>query len=119
MKAKILLLTLAVLISGVSFSNNISKDENTKCEKMVLKKIKRKMQTIDLQKYLEEGEQSRFLITCKVNSNNIVEVVDVMGINEELKNQIIETLAKYPVECDSKSMDSPFRFSTKFVLLPR
>ena len=119
MKAKILLLTLAVLISGVSFSNNINKDENTKCEKMVLKKIKRKMQTINLQKYMEEGEQTRFLITCKVNSNNVVEVIDVMGINEDLRNQIIETLEKYPVECDANTMDSPFRFTTKFMLIPR
>ncbi len=117
MKAKILLLTIAIMISGISFSSNPKNDQEIKCAKKVIKKIKRNMNAIDLNDYMEEGTTSRFVITCNIN-NNVVELLDVRGINEDLKNEIIQTFDKYPVICDANSIESPFRFPVKFILMP-
>lgn len=118
MKAKILLLAAAIMISGLSFSRSSKENITTNCEKKVLNKIKKKMHYIDMEKYLEEGQQANFIITCKLNEDNIVEVVDIRGKNQEIKDEIISTLKKYPVECKSNSQTSQFMFSMKFDLRP-
>ena len=118
MKAKILLLTIAIMISGLSFSQKSNEAVTANCEKKVLNKIKRKMQYIKMDKYLEEGQQASFIVTCRLNEDNVVEVVNIRGKNQEIKNEIISTLEKYPVECKTNTSDSHFIFSMKFDLRP-
>lgn len=118
MKAKILLLAAALMITGLSFSQKTNEVVTTKCEKNVLNKIKSKMQYIDMEKYLEEGQQASFVVTCKLNEDNIVEVVNIRGKNQGIKEQIISTLKKHPVKCKSNSGESQFIFSMKFDLRP-
>lgn len=118
MKTKILLLIAAIMISGLSFAQ-ISKEKiTTNCEKKLLNKIKKKMHYIDMEKYLEEGQQLDFIVTCKLNEENVVEVVNVRGKNQDIKNEIISTLRKYPVECKSNTQGSQFIFSMKFDFRP-
>ncbi len=118
MKAKVLLLAVAIMISGLSFSQKSNEASSTNCEKKVLNKIKRKMHYIDMEKYLNEGQKANFIVTCRINEENIVEVVDIRGRNQEIKDEIISTLAKHPVECKSNSEDSQFVFLMKFDLRP-
>ncbi len=118
MKAKIILLVMALMISGLSFSQESKEVLTTNCEKKVLNKIKRKMHYIKMEKYLAEGQQANFIVTCKLNEDNIVEVVDIRGRNQEIKDEIISTLEKHPVECKSNLGNSYFIFSMKFDLRP-
>ncbi len=118
MKAKILLIALAVMITGISYSQNNLNEDINKCEKKVIKQIKRKMQLIDMNDYMKVGDESLFVITCTVNKDNIVEVVKIQGINENLKKQVLQTLEEHPVECKSSEIDSPFSFTMRFILFP-
>ena len=119
MKTRIFFLTLAVMISGLSFSQNNTNEDNSKCEAIVIKKIKRKLNLIDMNDYMKIGDKSRVILTCEVNSDNQVEVLNIQGVNEGLKKAVLEILKEHPVECKNQKIDSPFSFTVKFMLFPQ
>lgn len=114
MKIKAILLTLAIMIAGISFGNTINESTSSDEQKKVLKKIKRKMQYVNMDKYIEEGQQANLLVTCKINKQNKVEVININGKNQELKKEIISILEDHPVLSKSELIDSSFTFTMKF-----
>ena len=118
MKAKILLLAIAILGSGLLFSQNETKEVTTTCEKKVLKKIQKKMNFLQTYKYLEVGEKAELIITCVINDKNTVEVVDIRGYDEDLKKAVIKILEDRPVKCDEQLTGVPFKFKMKFQQFP-
>ncbi|PLX01726.1 MAG: hypothetical protein C0595_13680 [Marinilabiliales bacterium] len=119
MKTKILLLAIAILGSGLIYSQPANNDDNsTKCEKKVMRKIQRKMSLIPVKDYLEEGEKTKLVVKCTINEDYIVEVAELGGKDEDLKKVVIETLKNHPVKCDDMTIGSSFTFVMKFVLMP-
>ena len=118
MKAKILLLAIAILGSGLVYSQNETKDATTSCEKKVLRKIQKKMTFLKTYKYLEVGEKAELIITCVINDKNTVEVVDIRGYDEDLKKAVIKILEDRPVKCNDQVTGVPFKFKMKFKQLP-
>jgi len=119
MKTKILLLAIAILGSGLLYSQPTNNDDNnTKCEKKVMKKIQRKMRLISVNDYLKEGEKTKLVVKCTINEDNVVEVAELGGKDEDLKQAVIETLQNHPVKCDDMKIGSTFTFVMKFVLIP-
>lgn len=109
-------LMLALVIFGISFANAQEPDQPTKidCEKKVMKKIKRKMQTVNFKDYVASGQMAKAIITCHVNEDNEVEVAKIEGLNGELNTAIVETLANNPVKCDDQPKGQEFSFITTF-----
>lgn len=118
MKTKILLLAIAILGSGLLFSQTNGDDNSTKCDKKVLKKIERKMRSISMNDYLNEGEKTHFIVRCTVNEDKVVEATILSGKNDGLKQAVIDVLEKYPVNCDDMAVGSSFTFVMKFLLMP-
>ncbi len=118
MKTRILLLAIAILGTGLLYSQPNSDDNSTKCEKKVLRKIQRKMSLISMKDYLKEGEQTKLVVKCTVNEDNVVEVTELAGKDEDMKKAVIETLQNHPVKCDELNIGSTFTFVMKFVLMP-
>jgi hypothetical protein len=118
MKTKIILLAIAIMGSGLLYSQDTSDKTNAKSEKKVLKKIQRKMNHINLKEYLKEGENSKLVISYSVNENNEVELTAISGGDEDLKQAVIHTLKRHPVKCDSNQKGSSNSFSMNFVLMP-
>lgn len=119
MKAKILLLALAIMGSSLAFAQPVNHDNVTKCEKKILKKIKRKMTNLHVKEYILEGQRTSFVVTCFLNEDKVVEVARIDGTNEELKQAVIETFKKYPVTCDSEATGNYFTFKIAFEHQPR
>jgi hypothetical protein len=118
MKAKILLLAIAILGSGLVYSQNENTEATKSCEKKVLKKIQRKMNFLQTYKYLEVGEKAELIITCVINEKNTVEVVEIKGYDEDLKKAVTKILEERPVKCDNQVTGVPFKFKMKFQQLP-
>ncbi len=118
MKTRIFLLAMAILGSGLLFSQTNSDDISEKCEKKVLKKIERKMKSIQMNSYLEEGEKTHFIVRCIVNEDKIAEVTILSGKNEDLKKAVIDVFEKHPVKCDDMTSGTSFTFVMNFLLMP-
>ena len=118
MKAKILLLAIALMITGLTYSQDTVKEKTTNCDKHVLNKIHKNMKHLKLNKYLEADQKVRYIVTCRIGDDNLVEIVRIHGLNEELKKAIITTLKDNPVECKSKVDDSQFTFLMRFEMKP-
>ena len=118
MKAKIVLLAIALMITGLTYSQNSAKEKTTNCDKHVLNKIQKNMKHLKLNKYLEADQKARYIVTCRIGEDNLVEVVQIHGLNEELKKAIITTLQDNPVESKSKVDDSLFTFLMRFEMRP-
>jgi hypothetical protein len=114
MKAKILILALALFGTTVAFSQNVQHEKQTDCEKKVLKKIQRTMRLMQVKEILDEGEKSLVIVTCFINENNIVEVARIDGANEEIKTAVLETLESYPVKCKMGADGNYFTFKMRF-----
>ena len=89
MKAKMLLLALAVLGTTMVYSASPEKETKTDCEKKVLKQIKRKMSNVNFMDYVPSGQKARLLVTYVVNQNNIVEITGIEGAGEELEQLFV------------------------------
>jgi len=118
MKAKILLLALAIMGTSLVFSQSTPQLKKTDCEKKVLKKIQRKMNMVSFNNYIKEGSMTRVLVTCVINKENLVEIQQIEGTNEELNAAIIKNMAKHPVKCESEPTGKPFAFYMTFKHLP-
>lgn len=118
MKTRILLLAMAILGSGLLYSQTNSEENSNKCEKKVLRNIQRKMNFISMNDYLKEGEKTQLIVSCTVNKDKVVEVTNLKGEDEDLKEAVIEVLQNRPVKCNDMNEGSAFTFVMKFALMP-
>jgi len=118
MKAKILLLALAIMGTSLVYSQTSIQDTQTDCSKKVLKKIQRKMNLVKYDDFIEVGQKTQVIVICEMNDENVVEVVNIKGDNKELNSDIIKVLQKYPVKCDSQPKEQPFSFLLTFKMIP-
>jgi len=118
MKAKILLLAIAIMGTSLVYAQTSNQETKTDCSKKVLKKIQRKMNLVNFNDYVAVGEKTQVIVTCEMNEKSIVEVVNIKGGDEQLNADIIRILQKYPVKCDSQASGEPFSFLLTFKMLP-
>ena len=114
MKASILILAMALMGSSLVFAQTVVHEKETDCEKKVLKKIERTMRLLHVKEILDEGQKSAVIVTCFVNENNEVEVARIDGSNDELKEAVISTFEKYPVNCKMGTDGNYFTFKLAF-----
>lgn len=120
MKAKAILLALAIIGSGIfAFSQQVVPDSiKIDCDKKVLKKIKRKMAVSKFTDYMEEGTTAKYLVICYVNENRKVELKSIKGNNEALKETIINTFNQQSISYPSETPGNYFTFFLIFKKLP-
>lgn len=114
MKAKMILLVLALVSTSLVFSQQVNHESKTDCEKKVLVKIKRNMNYLHVKDYLKEGARSSVVVTCFINEDHKVEIAKIDGSNEELKAAVIRTLEKHPVKCNQETDGNYFTFRMVF-----
>ena len=114
MKAKMLLLALAILGTTLVYSQSPDERSKTKCEKKILRKIKRKMNYVNFQDYVSEGSKSRVILTCFLNDENVVEVASIKGVDENLNTAILESFKSNPVKCENQVAGKEFTFMMTF-----
>ena len=112
MKTKALFLTLAIMASSIlAFSQPVVPvTTKTDCDKKVLSKIKRKIGVSSFVNYMEEGTSAKFLVTCAVNDKNEVELVNIEGNNQMLKEIVISTFEKHTINCPNETPGNTFTF---------
>lgn len=118
MKAKILIMAALIFGSSLAFSQTTVKSQKTDCEKKVLNKIKRNLMTSGFVDHMEEGEKETFIITCALNSDNIVSVVRIEGTDAEVQEAILKSLEKHPIKCDPENAKGEFTFKLTFEKRP-
>lgn len=120
MKTKALFLTLAIMASSILAFSHPSEPVTTKtdCDKKVLNKIKRKIGVSNFVNYLEEGTSAKFLVTCSVNDQNEVELVNIEGNNQILREKIIKTFDKHTIACPNETPGSTFTFWLNLKKMP-
>lgn len=119
MKAKILVLALALMGSSLAFAQQpVVHEKETDCNKKVLKKIERTMRLLEVKEILNEGQKSALIVTCYINENNEVEVAKIDGSNETLKAAVVKTLEEHPVICKDGAEDNYFTFRMAFEYRP-
>jgi|GEM_PF-3529561 len=119
MNAKILLMVIAIFGTSLVFSQTVNPQtvnpqSKTNCNKEVLKKIKRNMNSIKVADYMEVDHKIHVVLTCKINENHIVEVVSAKGYDKKLNAAVIENLEADPVICKSESTGDEFQFILTF-----
>ena len=115
MKAKILVLAMAMMVSGLAFAQQpVTHEKETDCGKKILKKIERTMRLLEVKEILDEGQKSALIVTCFINGNNEVEVARIDGSNEELKVAVISTFEDHPVVCKEGPDGNYFTFRMAF-----
>lgn len=114
MKTKIILLALAIMSSSLVFSQTVQHESKTDCEQKVLKKIKSKMNYLNVKDYLVEGQKNTVIVTCYVNEDNQIEVAKINGYDKELNQAVIETLERHPVNCEKADSGEYFTFKMTF-----
>ena len=119
MKAKILLLAIAIMGTSIVFSQPATAPEaKNDCEQKTLRKIKRKLNLIKVSDYLAEGQKAKLIVTCTVNDEKNVEVLHVEGYDEELKAEIMNTLKEHPVKCENTASGEEFSFWLTLICRP-
>jgi hypothetical protein len=114
MKTRILILALLVMIAGLAYTQQAPENKTTTMEKKVLNKIRRNMSASNFREYIAEGETETYLITCLVNDENMVEIVDIKGNNKAMKADIESTLEKHPVKVSPDRAGDLFKFKLTF-----
>lgn len=114
MKAKIILLTIAIISSSVVFSQQVKHENKTDCDKKVLNKIKRHLNYLNVKDYLAEGEKTSVIVTCFINEDQEVEIAKINGSDRELVSAISKTLKKHPVKCKNEPSGNYFTFKITF-----
>lgn len=114
MNAKILLMVIAIFGTSLVFSQTVNPESKTKCEKKVLRQIKRSMNSIDVADYMEVNHKIYVVLTCKINEEKIVEVVSAEGFDESLNAAVIKNLESKPVKCESQAVGSQFSLLLTF-----
>ena len=119
MKTKALFLALAIMGSSIfAFSQPVVPTTKTDCDKKVLSKIKRKIGFSQFVNYMEVGSTAKFLVTCTVNEKNEVELVNIEGNNQNLKEEIISTFDKSSISCPNEMVGNTFTFWLKLKKMP-
>lgn len=117
MKTKILLLALAIMATSLVYAQTSNQETKTNCSKKVLKKIQRKMNSVNFDEFIEVGQKRQVIVTCELNTENIVEVVNIEGGDEQLNEAITKSLLRHPVKCDSPTSREPFTFLVTFKMI--
>jgi hypothetical protein len=118
MKTKMLLLALTILGTSLVYSQNPDQITKTKCEKKVLKSIKRKMNSVNFIDYVSEGSKTNVALNCILNEKNIIEVTNIEGGNDSLNAAILEMLENHPVKCEDQPTGTEFTFKLTFKHIP-
>lgn len=110
MKAKLIILAIAIFSSSFLIAQPVNPELNTNCEKKVLRKIKNKMNYFDVRDYLAEGAKTTVFITYYINDENVLTVADIKAYDEGLADAIVKNLEKHPVICGNQSTGEYFTF---------
>jgi len=117
MKTKLFFLVMALFAGSVMFAQS-STPGSSDCDAKVLKKIKKNMNRLDVKDYVEEGQRIYVVLTCTVDENKNVVVLNAEGISEKLNKAVKENLEEYPVTCSNHPTDKPFSVLLTFKHIP-
>jgi hypothetical protein len=62
----------------------------------------------------EGNNNGEFIVHCKLNQQNEVEIMRIIGSKEELKQRVIETMQEHPVKADKALQGEHIAFVLKF-----
>ena len=108
MKTKILLLALVIMGTSFAYSQNTDQLTKTKSEMKVLKTIKRRMNLVNFTEYIPVGSKTNVELTYFLNEQNVIEVANIEGVNDNLKASIIDVLENNPVKCEDQPTGKEF-----------
>jgi len=120
MKAKAIILAMAIVVLGLPAisQQTVPQPTKTNCDQKVLKKIKRQMAISNFTDFMETGTSVKYLVTCYVNENYEVEINNIEGVNEELKEAILNEFKDETINCPSETPGTYFSFYLTFKKFP-
>jgi len=120
MKTKVILLALAIMGSSLLAvsQQTVPEPTQTNCDKKVLNKIKRHMNSVNFSDYMNTGTSAKYLVTCYINENREVELKNIEGYNEDLKEAIMEEFSEETISCPSEIPGTTFSFYLTFKKFP-
>lgn len=118
MKTKILVLVIALFGTTFFFSQNVNAQSNSKCDKKVVKQIKRSMNVLDVTDYVPENHKVHVILTFTINDDHLVDVIKVEGFDQELNDAVQEVLESLPVKCDAEPRGNQYTLLLTFKHLP-
>jgi hypothetical protein len=110
MKAKLIILALAIFSSSFLIAQPVNPESNKNCDKKVLRKIKNNMNYLDIREYLAEGSKTIVIITYYINDENELTVAGIKAHDDDLANAIVETLEMRPIKCENQPTGEYFTF---------
>jgi hypothetical protein len=115
MKKNIAILILLVMSATLGFTQGPPPELKTSAiEKKVMNKIRKNIRTSDFMDYVDEGSREFLIVSCYVNSDNVLEFTNIQGQDKELAEEVKETLDENPVKVDSDKMGESYRFKLTF-----
>ncbi|MCF8366528.1 MAG: hypothetical protein K9H16_12145 [Bacteroidales bacterium] len=118
MKTKILVLVIAIFGTALFFSQTANAQSNLKCEKKVVKQIKRSMNVLDVTDYVPENHKVHVILTFAINDDHLVDIVKIEGYDQKLNNAVKEILDRLPVKCDADPIGNQYTLLLTFKHLP-
>jgi hypothetical protein len=88
------------------------------CDKIVLKKIKKNMNKLDVKDYVEEGQRIYVVLTCTVDEDKNVVALSTEGVSEKLNDAVKENLQEFPITCNNHPTGKPFSVLLTFKHIP-
>lgn len=117
MKTKLFLFVIALFAGSAMFAQS-SAPKTSDCDAKVLKKIKKNMAKIDVKDYVEEGKRIYVVLTCTVDENKKVVVLNAEGVSDNLNKAVKQNLEEYPLTCKNHPTGKPFSVLLTFRHIP-
>ena len=113
---KLLFVALMLTGSAIAFSNSTPNSAGkAEAKQNLYENVKNNLLDYDVLNNLESESSEEFIVFCRVNETNTIEITKIKGVNAEVKEEISSIMEKHPVVASSNLSGELIVFKLRLV----